>query len=200
MDLNILNAANRLRLPQFKNKHGAPAHSKPDGSDWSPFMWLIAMMGEVGELADAREEADKGKEAADVLTYLDIYCQRALDSAVDNDDPDPDDHIWTENVLVKCIILLGAICEMHKKAVRGDIDVWHYETDRFPLVIDLVKKLLSLEDSIVDRTWMADPDEDGINLSEYTVSKFNEVSERVKSTVTMTRKGDAVIDRSVTGD
>lgn len=30
-----LREANIARLPQFKNKHGEPAHSQPDGSDWS---------------------------------------------------------------------------------------------------------------------------------------------------------------------
>lgn len=79
-----LREANLKRLPVFKNKHGEIAHSKPDGSDWSPAQWLQAVVGELGEYANIRKKYERGDithlsftayaadELADVITYLDI--------------------------------------------------------------------------------------------------------------------------------
>jgi len=79
-----LRIANIKRLPQFRNKHGGLAHSKPDGSDWSPAQWLQAVVGEVGEYANLRKKYERGdidaiefyqeakKELADVQIYLDL--------------------------------------------------------------------------------------------------------------------------------
>jgi NTP pyrophosphatase (non-canonical NTP hydrolase) len=84
LTFNELRSANIARLPLFKNKKGLPAHSKPDGSDWSPAQWLQAVMGELGEYANFRKkyergdiskeefDAEAGKELADVQIYLDI--------------------------------------------------------------------------------------------------------------------------------
>lgn len=86
-----LRAANIARLPQFKNKHGALAHSEPDGSDWSPSQWLQAVIGELGEYANKRKKFERGdltfeefkaeakSELADVQIYLDILALRCLD-------------------------------------------------------------------------------------------------------------------------
>lgn len=86
-----LRKANTLRLPTFKNKHGKLAHSKKDGSDWSPAQWLQAVVGELGEYANKRKKFERGdlsfdeyateaaKELADVQTYLDILAMRCLD-------------------------------------------------------------------------------------------------------------------------
>lgn len=79
-----LRAANEARLPLFRNKHGQLAHSRPDGSDWSPAQWLQAVVGELGEYANLRKKFERGDinliefteeakdELADVQTYLDI--------------------------------------------------------------------------------------------------------------------------------
>lgn len=84
LTFNVLRDANIHRLPTFKNKHGLPAHSKPDGSDWSPAQWLQAVMGELGEYANLRKKYERGdftedefkkeagKELADIQIYLDI--------------------------------------------------------------------------------------------------------------------------------
>ena len=84
LTFNTLREANLKRLPLFKNKHGELAHSKPDGSDWSPAQWLQAVVGELGEYANVRKKFDRGdltqaefqkmaaEELADVQTYLDI--------------------------------------------------------------------------------------------------------------------------------
>lgn len=84
LTFNALRGANRARLPQFRNRHGQLAHSKPDGSDWSPAQWLQAVLGELGEYANLRKKYERGdvddsafkagaaKELADVVTYIDI--------------------------------------------------------------------------------------------------------------------------------
>ncbi|MEX2629513.1 MAG: MazG-like family protein [Tistlia sp.] len=91
--LGALRRANVDRLPTFKNRHGEPAHSQPDGSDWSPAQWLQATVGELGEFANIRKKYERGdlshaeysqlaaKELADVQTYLDLLALRALDFA-----------------------------------------------------------------------------------------------------------------------
>lgn len=84
LTFDTLRAGNIARLPQFKNKHGELAHSKADGSDWSPAQWLQAAVGELGEYANVRKKYERGDlteeeffaeaadELADVVTYLDI--------------------------------------------------------------------------------------------------------------------------------
>lgn len=84
LTFDVLRAANMQRLPVFKNKHGEPAHSKPDGSDWSRSDWLEAIVGELGEYANNSKKLRAGdltpaefkvlaaKELADVQIYLDI--------------------------------------------------------------------------------------------------------------------------------
>lgn len=92
LTFNTLRNANIKRIPTFKNKHGKLAHSKPDGSDWTPSQWLQAVVGELGEYANVRKKFERGdlsleefqveaaKELADVMIYLDILAQRCLDT------------------------------------------------------------------------------------------------------------------------
>lgn len=88
LTFNVLREANTLRLPTFKNAKGLPAHSEPDGSDWSPAQWFQAVMGEAGEYANIRKKFERGdidepefkelaaQELADVVTYLDLLAFR----------------------------------------------------------------------------------------------------------------------------
>lgn len=88
LTFNVLREANMKRLPQFKNSKGEPAHSEPDGSDWSPAQWLQAVTGELGEYANIRKKFERGdidaiefeekaaKEIADIVIYLDILAFR----------------------------------------------------------------------------------------------------------------------------
>lgn len=83
-----LRDANIQRLAVFKNSKGEPAHSEPDGSDWSDAEWLQAVVGELGEYANVRKKLQRGdytreeakpmmaKELADVQIYLDILAFR----------------------------------------------------------------------------------------------------------------------------
>jgi NTP pyrophosphatase (non-canonical NTP hydrolase) len=85
LTFNTLRQANKQRLPQFKNSKGGPAHSEPDGSDWSPAQWLQAVLG---EYANYRKKFERGdidydefiiqakKELADVQVYLDLLAFR----------------------------------------------------------------------------------------------------------------------------
>lgn len=89
LTFDALRGANLARLPQFKNGRGEPAHSKPDGSDWSLAQWSNAVLGELGEAANIIKKIERGdmtldearpslaKEFADVQTYLDILAFRA---------------------------------------------------------------------------------------------------------------------------
>lgn len=82
-----LRAANLARIPKFRDKHGRLCHNF-DGSDWSVSDWLMALMGELGELAnllkkvkrgdytEAEASAEVAKELADVQIYLDILAYR----------------------------------------------------------------------------------------------------------------------------
>lgn len=94
-----LRSGNVARLPVFKNKKGQPAHTEPDGSDWSLLEWVGAAAGELGELANVVKKVRRGdlslddmieddgiemtvrmwiaREAADVVCYLDIVTFRA---------------------------------------------------------------------------------------------------------------------------
>lgn len=88
LTFNALRRANVARLPLFKNKHGEPAHSQPDGSDWSLDAWGSAVGGEWGEFLNLLKKFNRGditfeqfqelggKELADVVTYLDILAFR----------------------------------------------------------------------------------------------------------------------------
>jgi len=89
LTFDTLRKANVARLPQFKNKRGLPAHSQPDGSDWSLSGWSNAVLGELGEAANLIKKIERGdftleemreelgKELADVQTYLDILAFRS---------------------------------------------------------------------------------------------------------------------------
>jgi NTP pyrophosphatase (non-canonical NTP hydrolase) len=88
LTFNTLRGANTARLPEFKNAKGQKAHSKDDGSDWSPGEWVCAVTGELGELANIIKKVKRGdmsleearpsiaKELADVVTYLDILAMQ----------------------------------------------------------------------------------------------------------------------------
>ena len=89
LTFGTLREGNIQRLPEFKNSRGEPAHSKPDGSDWSLGEWSNAVLGELGELANLLKKVQRGDtsldearpaisdELADVQTYLDILAFRA---------------------------------------------------------------------------------------------------------------------------
>lgn len=88
LTFNALRGANEARLPEFKNNKGETAHDAPDGSDWSPNDWMVAMVGEVGEAANVMKKVRRGdltleeampllrQEYADAAIYLDLLAKR----------------------------------------------------------------------------------------------------------------------------
>lgn len=195
LPFNVLRDANAARLPTFKNSHGQPAHSKEDGSDWSPAQWLCAVMGELGELAQVRNEFEAGrltfeqyatraaKEVADVQIYLDILARRLLDKV------SPEAQRFTPSqALMALIETVGIFANDAKKYARGDIDKEAITESFFRLEggvrIDtrtLEKTLFFPKDRLGDRVVEAHPT--GINLGRAVIEKFNEVSVRVGSRV-----------------
>ncbi len=91
LTFDVLRAANRSRIPEYKNAKGETYHLV-DGADWSPNDWATAVMGELGEAANVLKKVRRGdvtldevrsklaKEFADVVTYLDIL---ALNCGID---------------------------------------------------------------------------------------------------------------------
>ena len=88
-----LRAANAARLPTFRSRsgelcHTSPAAGLPVGFDWDRTAWCMALLGEVGELANELKKVQRGdatlqerreaigNEATDVLTYLDFVAWR----------------------------------------------------------------------------------------------------------------------------
>lgn len=84
LSFDTLRRANLGRLPEFKNAKGLPAHSDPEGRDWTPAQWFQAMAGEVGEYANIRKKFERGditeqeflsmagRELGDIQTCLDL--------------------------------------------------------------------------------------------------------------------------------
>lgn len=193
MNLNLaaLRAANTARLPRFLNNLGGVAHSTDDGSDWSPIMWMIAMMGEVGETAEALDEGNDhddhvrklASEIADVQIYLDIFARRATDqpdyTKIGNASSLGE---CMEGSLFEAIMKLGRMCELHKKYVRGDIQLDDYRERRKLHTDALIYTLVSMTDKRADRTWAAKAGS-GIDLAAATIDKFNRTSEKVKADV-----------------
>jgi NTP pyrophosphatase (non-canonical NTP hydrolase) len=87
LTFDALRAANAARIPLFRNARGEPCHNH-DGSDWSAADWLMALTGELGELANFLKKVKRGdftqgeaaphvaKELADVQIYLDLLAFR----------------------------------------------------------------------------------------------------------------------------
>lgn len=88
LSFNTLREANKVRLPEFRNKKGELSH--PNGvEDWALSEWANAVTGELGEAANIIKKITRGdltldeartdlaKELADVQTYLDLLALRA---------------------------------------------------------------------------------------------------------------------------
>jgi hypothetical protein len=99
LTFHALRLANLARLPRFKNRRGQPAHSEPDGSDWTTAEWGNATAGELGEvlvefgkllqICDTLKKLERGDlgeledarqrlahELADAVTYIDLTAYR----------------------------------------------------------------------------------------------------------------------------
>lgn len=89
LDMGTFRRANLGRLAEFKNNKGEPAHTTPDGSDWSLTDWATAVSGELGEACNIIKKIRRGDlsienamedlsdELADVFIYLDLLSYRS---------------------------------------------------------------------------------------------------------------------------
>jgi hypothetical protein len=204
LTFNTLRAANAARLPLFTNRHGQPAHSQPDGSDWSPAMWFTALLGELGELAETRVLYDNGTidfdtyrnrvqaEAADVVTYLDIFCRRCLDSTYGAEQPADG-----PQQLLQVTMELGRYANALKKHIRGDYTSDEFQRETHGLLHSVMEGCVSLNSITRDvigtfhTVSMAHPS--GVNLGDATLFKFNEVSKRVNCGVFIQSQGDRFV-------
>lgn len=190
LTFNALRGANKARLPQFRNSRGELAHSKPDGSDWSPAQWFQALIGELGEYARCRTDYEQGlitftqygeqasKELADVQIYLDLLAQRALDQV---QDLVPND---AAQCLQHVVMHLGEYANKRKKFDRGDMATVAFDVASYAHIEQLfyacnalgLARLLVIKNAVTE-------EREGVDLGRATIDKFNEVSERVGSNV-----------------
>lgn len=204
-----LREANAARLPEFKNCNGGPAHSKPDGSDWSPAQWLQAMIGEIGEWAEVRIAYENGsitrdefvkhssKEMADIGTYYDIFARRSLDQlasyytaegAMIQGSP-----VETSRAgaLMELVAELGDYANNRKKLERGDDSRDDYSLKTLNTENNLHHLVKNLFDPAHTEEMPHPGDEVrgadllGVVLHDAIIEKFNQVSERVGSDVTL---------------
>jgi len=94
LSFDDLRAANRARLPEFRDRRGNLCHvagesGEVDGTDWRLSQWSNAVCGELGEAANLIKKIERGdyslnearrdlgRELADVVTYLDILASVA---------------------------------------------------------------------------------------------------------------------------
>lgn len=134
MKFETLRKANRLRLPQFKNRKGEYVHTKADGSDWALSAWSNAVAGEAGELCNLIKKIERGDhtleevreevayEIADVITYLDIL---ALRCGIDMGDATRVKfNIVSERVGVNVRIVDDAVTHSPTQLCASDFDVF----------------------------------------------------------------------------
>lgn len=206
LSLQALRGANRARLPQFRNKLGELAHSERDGSDWSPAMWFLALVGELGELAELREAYEQGTlteaaysaavagELADVVTYLDLFAARCLDRT-GRQKPNEADFAQT---LMSLVADLGTWANAAKKRVRGDIDsdALNRYSEHLAGVVESVMHLdhaMSfgfVHGGALQAVLPGGAHATGVDLSVATANKFNDVSLRVGANVLFIQDGD----------
>lgn len=193
LSFHTLRKANKLRLPKFKNKHGEPAHSSPDGRDWNPGQWFAALIGELGEWARERLMFELGhtapdqyaekqeKELADVATYLDILAFRSLDRTV------PTMLADDAGTLMAAIAYIGEYANMRKKLDRREVtaeELAQFKALSLAKAIEYLQSLLNTPASAnTPVVYDAPSNPLGVNLGEATRKKFNEVSTRVGADV-----------------
>lgn len=188
-----LRQANVHRIGHFKNSKGEPAHTTTNGSDWTPAQWVQATLGEFGEFCQVRIDFEAGditateyavhasKEIADVQIYLDIMAKRALDE-VESNRVDDD-----AQILMHAVAHLGVYANARKKYDRGDIDAEKFGAIKQQFLSNAISCLQLLDESEIQsrKSVVTKPHPDGIDLGTATIDKFNEVSARVGSPVTL---------------
>lgn len=192
LSFDTLRVANMRRVGKFKTRDGKPAHVRSDGSDWDFSMWLMATIGELGELAEVRlkyehglitrdqYEKDVANELADVVTYMDLMAMRALDEPTDELQP-----MGESTIIMHITASLGLIANAAKKFVRGDLNKGDYLDLKESMMDRLLSQVRALSISRGNQPKAPLVGAHGVNLGEAVYRKFNEVSARVKAGVTI---------------
>lgn len=202
LTFGALTGASIARLPEFKNRHGGLAHSKADGSDWSPSQWLQAVIGELGEFASFRVAFEAGeltfeeykekaaKELADVQCYLAILAKRCLD---DNRKPSGANVATPARELMSLLSALGEWANTRKKFERGDLTRAEYlpESASYLSSVNASLSFLKVAADFDPVTLHIVAHPEGVDLGRATIDKFNAISERVGSSVRIAEMGRA---------
>lgn len=183
-----LRSANVARLPEFKNCHGAQAHSHHDGSDWTPAQWFQAWVGEVGEFAQVRCDFESGKisgntyaqlaakELPDSVIYQDLLALRALDVVQKGDKEDD------AQKFMRAMAGIGSYANARKKFDRGDIDQASFSDQAYLFLepaIRVLEELMAWADQTDSRKNPVVLPGPGIDLGSAVIDKFNETSIKV---------------------
>lgn len=187
--LASLRKVNKMRVGQFTNQFGEPAHKRPDGSDWNFGQWLEALVGEIGEACEVRLAFEMGKmshndyalkmrkELADIQIYLDLLAMRSLD-ATHSPNGEVDHACMTMEVMRN----IGLYCNERKKFNRNDRTLDEVTHAGSVYLMRAISQLSGLNDMHeVINTPVGRVDNDGIDLGQAVCDKFNEVSVRVGS-------------------
>lgn len=179
-----LRKANLARLPLFKNSKGEVVYQEPDGSDWSPADWFLALLGELGEAAtiisDIIPHISKTPSERFVRILSEIGEAANLIKKVRREGVTIDE---VRGKLAKHIST--AIVRLEHAAAEMEIDI---ETAG-PQVIEIVHTIgPAIEDvrpqlakELADVQCYLDITANvlGVDLGDATVEKFNEVSNRI---------------------
>lgn len=185
-----LREANLKRLPVFKNSKGEPAHSKPDGSDWTRTEWLEAVIGEIGEYANFAKKYRRGdiardvfisnakKELADTQCYLDLFAYQCSVDFKEEFDVAINDICLLGDALVIPMDTPSKRLALFNNAI-GHIgnNIYAYDYKAFPeaaMVEYLKLSFVKAEKHLVKLAGLWE-----VNLAEATREKFNEVSDRI---------------------
>lgn len=190
LTFKTLQKASQTRLPLFRSSTGALAHSKSDGSDWSPAEWLAATLGEMGEFARERHNYETGqlpqasyqerapKELADVQIYMAALATRALDATAPRS---PSDRGSPAETLQEVVANLGEWANLNKKRQRGDLSEALMRATGEELLGRAIELLQELRDDpfYVASEPVVAAHSSGIDLDAAVTAKYNEVSTRV---------------------
>lgn len=193
-----LRLANLRRLPLFKNKFGTIAHSKSDGSDWSPAQWFQAAVGEMGETARVRLDYEMGiidrdeyerliqDETPDVMIYWDLFNARALDVTRSVEVPRVDLVPSHAQMLMCAMAYIGEYANTRKKLDRGDVPVDEFisvRNDKLNMAITWLIRLLDADPMVNHMDVVVEAHPEDIDLGQATINKFNKVSDRISCIV-----------------